>query len=176
MADKPVISFEALTFFSATLAVMLEIVSSTYDPYVYFQDNSDNNVKAYANFFIGTSLAIFLLMLGFRALLGTAVLRGDVGVPKNIEMFCLCLAFFFAVLAVMTIVVSIHKISGVFVWVSGTVAAVVIGYANTVKYKEVTDVQIPIKSEALVVVPQANTRENARRQNHADDIQFRRVI
>ena len=171
MLGKPVISFEALTFFTVTLVVLLRIIES-----LDYSNSSYRGTKEFANFIIGTSLTIFGLMLAFRIFFGTAILRGDVGVPKNIEVFCLCLAFLFSVLAVMTIVVSIDQRSGFFVWVSGSLAAILIGYANVVKYKEVTDVLTPSRSEAQVVpVPVAvvNARENARPSARRDSFSHR---
>ena len=134
---EPIISYEALTFFSATLVAMLQIIENLDNEFVGFPDGSIHNTKAFANFLVGTALSIFGLMLTFRTFFGTAVLRGDVGLAKNIEVFCLCLAFLFTILAVMTIVVHINVISGIAVWVSSCIAAILVGYTSISKYDDV---------------------------------------
>ena len=138
--NEPIITYEALTFFSATLVAMLQIIENLDQSFVEFPDGSIHNTKAFANFLVGTAISIFGLMLTFRTFFGTSVLRGDVGVAKNIEVFCLCLAFLFTVLALMTIVAHINLISGISgisVWVSSCIAAILVGYANVSKYDEV---------------------------------------
>ena len=135
--NEPIITYEALTFFSATLVAMLQIIENLDRSFVEFPDGSIHNTKAFANFLVGTAISIFGLMLTFRTFFGTSVLRGDVGVAKNIEVFCLCLAFLFTVLALMTIVAHLNLISGISVWVSSCIAAILVGYANISKYDEV---------------------------------------